>query len=101
MLALEKVGASRGILREYFLLFAWEVIQREMGLLLLEGWICPELAKRMKLLFNEQVKKASVHINAVVDSLNIPVHALRVPIAKDYVKYNSYANYGEVVNAKL
>jgi hypothetical protein len=29
------------------------------------------------------------------------VHALRVPIAKDYVKYNSYANLGEVVDAKL
>jgi hypothetical protein len=24
-----------------------------------------------------------------------------VPIAKDYVKFNSYANLGEVVNAKL
>lgn len=41
LLGLEKVEASRGVLREYFLLFAWEVMLREMGLLLLEGWICP------------------------------------------------------------
>jgi hypothetical protein len=53
------------------------------------------------LLFSEQVKKASLHIDTVVDSLNIPLHALRVPIAKDYVQFNSYPNYGEVLNAKL
>jgi hypothetical protein len=95
------VTTSRGILKNYFLLFAWEVILREQGLLLLEGWICPNLAKRMKLLYNEQVKAAGKDIDTVVESLNIPVHALRVPIAKDYVKYNSYANLGEVVDAKL
>ena len=77
------------------------MILREQGLLLLEGWICPNLAKRMKLLYNEQVKAAGKDIDTVVESLNIPVHALRVPIAKDYVKYNSYANLGEVVDAKL
>jgi hypothetical protein len=34
-------------------------------------------------------------------SFNIPVHAIKAPIANDYIKYNSYANYGELKNAKL
>jgi acyl-CoA oxidase len=99
--SLEKLSGSRAIVKNYFLLFAWEVLLRELSLLVLEGWICPVLAKRMKDLFNEQVKVAARDIDVVVESLNIPVHALKVPIAKDYVKYNSYANLGEVVNAKL
>lgn len=85
----------------YFLLFAWEVILRELSLLLLEGWICPAFAKKMKEIFNEQVKVCANDINVVIESLNIPTHALKVPIAKDYVLYNSYPNLGEVVNAKL
>jgi hypothetical protein len=34
-------------------------------------------------------------------SFSIPVHAIKAPIANDYIKYNSYANYGELKNAKL
>jgi hypothetical protein len=44
---------------------------------------------------------AAKDINVIVGSLNIPVHALKVPIAKDYIAFNSYKNLGEVVNAKL
>lgn len=88
-------------MKNYFILYAWEVIQREIGLFLLEGWICPNLAKSLKEIYNNQIKLAAKDIDVIVESLNIPVHALKVPIAKDYVKYNSYANLGEVVNAKL
>ena len=72
-----------------------------MSLFLLEGWICPKLAKQFKNIYNELIKVAAKDINVIVDSLNIPVEALKVPIAKDYIKYNSYKNLGEVVNAKL
>jgi len=40
------------------------------------------------------IKVAAKDIDAIVHSLNVPVHALKVPIAKDYVAYNSYANQG-------
>jgi p-aminobenzoyl-glutamate transporter AbgT len=98
---LEKLTQSKTIVKNYFLLFAWEVILRELSLFVLEGWICPNLAKRLKDIFNDLIKVASKDIDVIVESLNIPVHALKVPIAKDYVKFNSYANLGEVVNAKL
>ena len=63
--------------------------------------MCTKLAGELKNHYNELIKKAAKDIDVIVDSLNIPVHSLKVPIAKDYVKYNSYPNYGEVVNAKL
>jgi acyl-CoA oxidase len=99
--SLEKLTTSKEIVRNYFLLFAWEVILRELALFVLQGWITPELAGSLKENYNELIKKAAKDIDVIVNSLNIPVHALKIPIAKDYIKYNSYANYGEVVNAKL
>ena len=83
------------------MLFAWEILLRDLPLLILEGWICPKLAGELKDHYNVLIKKAAKDIDVIIESLNIPVHALKVPIAKDYIKYNSYANYGEVVNAKL
>ena len=72
-----------------------------MTTFILNDWICPKLAADFHLQYNDLIKVAANDINMIVDSLNIPVHALKVPIAKDYIKYNSYPNYGEVVNAKL
>lgn len=89
---LEKLSQSQKIVKNYFLIFAWEVILRELGLLLLEDWICPKLAKELKEHYNELIKVASQDVDVIVDSLNIPVHGLRIPIAKDYVGYNSYKN---------
>ena len=81
-------------MKNYFLLFSWEILLRELSLFVLEGWICPDLAKELKNHYNELIKRSAKDIDVIIDSLNIPVHALKVPIAKDYVKYNSYPNYG-------
>lgn len=99
--SLEKLTSSKSIVKNYFLLFAWEIVLRELALFLLKGWICPKLAGELKSIYNELIKTAGKDIDVIVDSLNIPVHALRAPIAKDYIGYNSYANLGEVVGAKL
>ena len=99
--SLEKLTTSKEIVKNYFILFAWEIILRDLSTFIMEGWMCIKLAGELKNHYNELIKKAAKDINVIVDSLNIPVHSLQVPIAKDYVKYNSYPNYGEVVNAKL
>ena len=59
------------------------------------------MAKELRHQYNELIKVAAKDVDVVVDSLSVPGDSLKIPIAKDYVKYNSYANYGEVVNAKL
>jgi hypothetical protein len=74
---------------------------RELPLFILEGWLCPDICKTLKDDYNALIKLAAKDIEKVYLSFNVPEHALKIPIAKDYVKYNSYANYGEVVNAKL
>jgi len=65
-----------------------------MPLFVMEGWLSHDLCKELKTLYNDLIKVAAKDVNVIVDSLNVPVHALTVPISKDYVKFNSYANYG-------
>ena len=47
------------------------------------------------------IKKAAETIDHVIESLNVPVHALYTPIAANYVKYNEKPYEGEVINAKM
>jgi len=55
----------------------------------------------LKDIYNELIKKAAKNAEKIVMSFSVPHHALKVPIANDYVMYNSYANHGELINAKL
>lgn len=55
----------------------------------------------MKEVYNELIKKAAINAMKVIMSFNVPVYAIKAPIANDYLRYNSYANHGELVNAKL
>ncbi len=83
------------------MIFGWEIILRELSLFLLKQWISPAIAGDLRHMYNDLIKVAAKDIDLIVNSLNIPVHALKVPIAKDYIAFNSYANLGEVVGAKL
>ena len=85
----------------YFLLFGWEVIIRDMPMFLLQDWICPQLAKEFRLIYNDKIKEAANDVDKIVNSLNVPKHAIFAPIANDYVKYNDQPYYGEVINAKM
>lgn len=98
---LELLKESKKIVKNYFVLFAWEVLMREMATIVLEGWIIPDVAKGFKIAYNALIWEAAKDVDAIVSSLNTPVHAIKAPIANDYVRYNSYANFGEVVGAKL
>ena len=88
-------------MHKYFVIFAWEIIQRDMPLFLFEDWICPEICKKLRFSYNDLIKDASNDIDVILGSLNVPVHAIYAPIANDYVKYNEKPYYGEVVNAKM
>jgi hypothetical protein len=59
------------------------------------------LASELKEIYNALIKKAAKNAETIMMSMSVPVHAIKAPIANDYVKYNSYANHGELVNAKL
>ena len=59
------------------------------------------MAHELKDIYTELIKKAALNAMDVVMSMNVPVHAIKAPIANDYVKYNEYANHGELVDARL
>ena len=42
------------------------------------------------------VKELANQVDDVIECLNIPVHAIFMPITRDYIKYNSVDNQGEV-----
>lgn len=88
-------------MRDYFIIFALEIINRELGMFILNKWITIELAKDLKEVYNQLIKKAANNALDIVMSFNVPVHAIKAPIANNYLRYNSYANNGELVNAKL
>jgi len=47
------------------------------------------------------IKELALRSSDLLDCLSIPKHALNVPIAADYIKYNASPNYGEVIGAKM
>lgn len=53
------------------------------------------------MVFNSLIKDVAHVANDIIESFNIPTHALYTPIVGDYVKYNETANFGEVYGAKL
>lgn len=85
----------------YFTLFAWEIINREAGTFVLHEWISVDVAKGIHLEYNKLIKQAADKVEHIIESLNIPSHALYVPIAKDYVEYNKVNYEGEVIRAKM
>ena len=60
-----------------------------------------DAAKNLVSSFNPLIKELAKNTSDVIESLNVPVHALHTPIATDYIKYNEQPHYGEVINAKL
>ena len=77
------------------------MIQRDLGFYLTHGVVSAIAAKSLPESFNQLIKVLAKHTPAVIESLNVPTHALHTPIVGDYVKYNEQAHLGEVVNAKL
>lgn len=63
---LDKLTKSRNIVQNYIILYAWEVILRELSLFILEGWITPELAKEFKHHYNELIKVAAKDVTTVI-----------------------------------
>lgn len=88
-------------MEKHFILFAWEIILREAKTFLLEEWIIPSVFNEIHEHYNNLIKEAADKIDNIVESLNVPVHALPIPIANNYVKYNEKSYEGEVINAKM
>ena len=99
--SLDRLNQGRQVISRYFVLFAWEMLLRDSTFYLLEGWLSAEVIKKLKGEYNDMIKLAAKDIDHVNESLNIPVHAVYSPIAKNYVLYNEKPYQGEVINARM
>ena len=84
-----------------FRIFALDIVLKDAGFFLVEGLLNPQALKLAQLTLIQLVKTLAVTTGDIIESMNVPTHALYTPIAGDYIKYNAEPNFGEVLNAKL
>ena len=100
-LASVKGAGTKAVLDVIFKIYALDMIIRDMGFYLSHGVLNAAAAQSAVAALPLLVKELAKNTLDVIESLNVPTHALYTPIIGDYVKYNEEAHFGEVVNAKL
>jgi hypothetical protein len=96
-----KCGITQRVFEVIFKIFAADMIIRDLGFYMTAGVINQTAGKSILSAYNGLIKDLAASSNDVIESLNVPTHALYTPIVGDYVKYNEVPHYGEVINAKL
>ncbi|TNV81297.1 hypothetical protein FGO68_gene5783 [Halteria grandinella] len=96
-----KNADTKKVFATIFTLFASDIVLRDLGFYLSHQVVSQDAAKAFINSLPTQVKALSFHTKDVIESLNVPVHAIYTPIVGDYVGYNQEPHFGEVVNAKL
>jgi len=56
---LEALKQSKEIVRDYFIIFALDIIIRDLGKFMLNKWITIEIAEELKEVYNQLIKKAA------------------------------------------
>jgi hypothetical protein len=84
-----------------FKIFAADIVLKELGFYLGHQVVSQAAGKAFLGALPPLVKTLAKSTSDVIESLNVPVHALHTPIVGDYVKYNEQPHMGEVLNAKL
>jgi hypothetical protein len=96
-----KNAENRQLMELVFRIYAVDAAIRDQAFYLMTDAISTTAAKGMAEIQKNLIKQAAQHINILLDILNVPAHALHVPIASDYVDFYSRPNFGEAYVAKL
>jgi len=92
---------NKKLMATVYRLFACDTVHRDLGFYMVKGVMTPASAKNLESTRLALVKEVAGHTDFLMNSMNIPKHALYAPIAGDYERYNSAPNYGEIVGSKL
>ena len=84
------------ILETLFRMYVIDILERNLGSFLTQGLISMDLAQGVHEASAQLCKDIAPNAIGLVDSFRIPDEMLSAPIARDWVKYNSYDNQGEV-----
>ena len=82
-------------------LFAVDTIKQNLGFYLVNKAVGREAASALTGTQHQLVKDVAANVLGLMNSLNVPLDQLYVPIAQDYEKYYSAPNYGEIVGARM
>jgi acyl-CoA oxidase len=100
--SIETADAScRAIFTLLARVYSLDVINREIGFYMTRGLLTVDTAATVEARLNESIKELAPSAMKVVDSLGIPEHAVRAPIALNYEKYQEGKHEGEFPEAKL
>lgn len=92
---------NKEVLAKVFRLFGAEIINRDLASYILAGVVSKEAQKNLTETRMTLIKEIALCANDILDCMSIPKHALYAPIAGNYIRYNAYPNFGEVIGAKL
>lgn len=96
-----KNQANKDVMTKVFRLFGAEIINRDLAFYLLIGVVSKEAQKNLFETRMTLIKELAERANDLLDCMSIPKDSLYAPIAGNYIKYNAYPNYGEIIGAKL
>ena len=83
------------VLHKLYCLNALICIQRDLAFYIMNNLISRENASCIEEAISELAEDISTVAEEVAESLGVPNHLLRAPIAEDYIKYNEGTYYGE------
>lgn len=84
-----------------FRLYGINELKDDLGFYMMHGVISSAASANMHNTYLKLVRELAQNVDNLVDCMNIAKASQQVPIARDYVKYNSAPNFGEIQGAKL
>ena len=96
-----KNAENKEIMTKVYKVFGIECIRRDLGWYLTQGVVSQEAVHAMAPVRNQLIKDMAVRVMDLLDCLSVDKETLghTVPIASDYVNYNSAPNHGEIIGA--
>ena len=94
-------GENKKVMTVVFRVFAIDCVKMQLGFYLKKSAVSREAAKKLLATQNDLIKTVASNIESLLACLNVPIESLYAPIAKDYEKFYSAPNYGEVIGARL
>ena len=96
-----KDTANKAVWSDILMLYSLDAVNSNLGYFLKIGAVTIKAANGLQALISAYVKKIAPLVTDIIESMNVPTHALYAPAAADYIKYNEQPNYGEVINARM
>ena len=73
------------------------IYEQDLGWFVSEGVLSPRLGKEVSEVGRKLCNEIAPQAINLIDAFGIPEHMRHAPISKDWVEYNSFDNFGELL----